>query len=74
MIHRNVVPTIFHNDHISQGLCKIVVVLQLRGEGPESRKTMGQIPGLWDRTFWSDRLIIRVVSNGLFSTERVHRP
>ena len=27
MIHWNVVPTIFHNDHISQGLCKIVNVL-----------------------------------------------
>ena len=44
MIHWNVVPTIFHNDHISQGLCKIfkikfqcIVVLQSRGEGPENQ-------------------------------------
>ena len=42
MIHWNVVPTVFHNDHISQGLCKIVQttfqcigVLQSQEEGPE---------------------------------------
>ena len=42
MIHLNVVLTVFHIDHISQGVCKTVrtifqfiVVLQLRGEGPE---------------------------------------
>ena len=39
------VPTIFHNDHISQGLCKIVwttfqciVVLQSHGEGQKSQE------------------------------------
>ena len=43
LIHFNVVPTVFHIDHISQGVCKTVrttfqciVVLQLRGEGPEN--------------------------------------
>ena len=53
MIHWKVVPTIFHNDHISQGLCKIVkttvqciVVLQLRGEGPGNLSHSS--PTFWD--------------------------
>ena len=43
MIHLNVVLTVFHIDHIYQGVCKTVrttfqciIVLQLRGEGPEN--------------------------------------
>ena len=43
LIHFNVVPTVFHIDHISQCVCKTVrttfqciVVLQLWGEGPEN--------------------------------------
>ena len=43
LIHFNVVPTVFHIDHKSQGMCQTVrttfqciVVLQLRVEGPEN--------------------------------------
>ena len=43
LIHFNVVPTIFHIDHISQGVWKTVrttfqciIVLKLRGEGSEN--------------------------------------
>ena len=49
-MHRNVVPKIFHTQHICHHAWKTVgitpkcfVVLQLRGEGPETRKTLGQI-------------------------------
>ena len=48
MLHWNVVPKKFRYDHISQGVWEVVkttyqciVVLQLRGEGPESRESMG---------------------------------
>ena len=50
MLHWNVVPKKFRYDHISQGVWEVVkttyqciVVLQLRGEGPESRESMGHI-------------------------------
>ena len=43
LIHLDVVPKVFDMDHISQGVCKTIrttfqclVVLQLRGEGPEN--------------------------------------
>ena len=48
MIHLNVVLTVFHIDHISQGVCITVrttfqctVGLQLRGEGPEKAHNYG---------------------------------
>ena len=48
MIHFNVVLTVFHIDHISQGVCKTVgttfqciVVLKLEGEGPEKAHNYG---------------------------------
>ena len=62
MIHWNVVPTIFHSDHISQGLWKIVrttfqcsVVLQLQGEGPEKSENYGADLPLW--VVWSPRYV-----------------
>ena len=58
MIHFNVVPTVFHIDHISQGVCKTVrttfqciVVLQLRGEGPEKLSRICPIVMCPFRTF-----------------------
>ena len=48
MINFNVVLPVFHIDHISSGVCKIVritfkyiVVLQSRGEGPEKAHNYG---------------------------------
>ena len=58
MIHSNVVPTGYHIDHISQGVCKTVrttfqciVVLQLRGEGPENLSRICPIVMCLFRTF-----------------------
>ena len=58
MIHCNVVPTIFYNDHIFLGLCKIVrptfqciIVLQLHGEGPENLSKISLIFPLLFRSF-----------------------
>ena len=58
MIHFNVVLTVFHIDHISQGVCKTVrttfqciVVLQSRGEGPEKAHNYGTDLGQTFRTF-----------------------
>ena len=58
LIHFNVVPTVFHIDHISQGVFKTVrttfqciVVLQLRGEGPENLSQICPIVMCLFRTF-----------------------
>ena len=58
LIHFNVVLTVFHIDHISQGVCKTVrttfqciVVLQLRGEGPENLSRICPIVMCLFRTF-----------------------
>ena len=58
LIHFNVVLTVFHIDHISQGVCKTVrttfwciIVLQSRGEGPEKAHNYGTDLGQIFRTF-----------------------
>ena len=58
LIHFNVVLTVFHIDHISQGLCKTarttfwwIIVLQLRGEGLEKAHNYGTDLGRIFRTF-----------------------
>ena len=58
MIHFNVVLTVFHIDHISQGVCKTVgttfwciIVLQSRGEGPEKEHNYGTDSRQIFRTF-----------------------
>ena len=58
LIHFNVVLTVFHIDHISQGVCKTVrtpfqclVVLQLRGKGPENLSRICPIVMCLFRTF-----------------------
>ena len=58
LIHFNVVSTVFHIDHISQGVCKTVRttfhclnVLQLQGEGPENLSRICPIGRCLFRTF-----------------------
>ena len=58
MIHQNLVLTVFHIDHKSQGVCKTVrtkfwciIVLQLRGEGHEKAHNYGTDSGQIFRTF-----------------------
>ena len=58
LIHFNVILRVFHIDHISQGVCKIVrttfqciVVLQSQGEGPEKAHNYGTDWGQILRTF-----------------------
>ena len=58
MIHLNVFLAIFHIDHTSQGVCKTVrttfqciIVLQLRGEGPENLSKICPIVMCLFRTF-----------------------
>ena len=58
LIHFNVVLTVFHIGHISQGVCKTVrttfwciIVLQSRGEGPEKAHNYGTDLGQIFRTF-----------------------
>ena len=60
-IHFNVVPTVFHIDHISQGVCKTIrttfqciVVLQLREEGLENRSQIVAIVMYLFRTISRD--------------------
>ena len=58
LIHFNVVLTVLHIDHISQGVCKTVrttlwciIVLQSRGEGPEKEHNYGTDSWQIFRTF-----------------------
>ena len=58
MIHFNVVLTVFHTDHISQGVCKTdrttfgcIIVHQSRGEGPEKAHNYGTDLGQICKTF-----------------------
>ena len=60
LIHFNVFLTVFHIDHISQGVCKTVgttfwyiIVLQSRGEGPKKAHNYGTDSGQIFRTFSS---------------------
>ena len=71
MVHWNIVPTIFHNDQVSQGLCKIVgmtfqciVVLQLRGDWPKHAWNQDLRVQLMQSIFKFD-ILITVKVNGV---------